>query len=78
MMGNTAQFYVYVIVTADRIMVKRLFRTTARRFVCISDNGLYPQFLIGEEEIKELWFVKGVLKWDEPTFKEVDVTVVSN
>ena len=74
--NTTAQFYIYVVVTEDRIMVKRLYRKDNRAFVCISDNEeFYPQFMLPMSEIKELWLVKRKIDWEMPPPKRFEITV---
>ncbi len=73
---TTAQFYIYVVVTDDRIMVKRLYRKDAGTFVLISDNEeFYPQFVMKKEEIKEIWLVKRKIDWEMPPPKRFEITV---
>ncbi len=72
----TAQFYIHVIVTEDRIMVKRLFRKSKVDYVLISDNEeFYPQFILPRSEIRELWLVKRKIDWEMPPPKKFDITV---
>lgn len=74
--NSTAQFYIYVVVTEDRIMVKRLYRKDNKSFVCISDNEeFYPQFVLPVSEIKELWLVKRKIDWEMPPPRRFDITV---
>ncbi|MEZ5018373.1 MAG: S24 family peptidase [Flavipsychrobacter sp.] len=75
--NSTAQFYIYVVVTEDRIMVKRLYRKEGNEiFVCISDNEeFYPQFALHRSEIKELWLVKRKIDWEMPPPKRFEITV---
>jgi len=74
--NTTAQFYIYVVVTEDRIMVKRLFRKDNNTFVCISDNEeFYPQFTLDRSEIRELWLVKRKIDWEMPPPKRFEITV---
>jgi phage repressor protein C with HTH and peptisase S24 domain len=74
--NTTAQFYIYVVVTDDRIMVKRLFRKEDGTFVLISDNEeFYPQFTMKQEEIKEIWLVKRKIDWEMPPPKRFEITV---
>lgn len=75
--NSTAQFYIYVVVTEDRIMVKRLFRKEDNvTFVCISDNEeFYPQFALHRSEIKELWLVKRKIDWEMPPPKRFVITI---
>jgi phage repressor protein C with HTH and peptisase S24 domain len=74
--SSTAQFYIHVVVTQDRIMVKRLFRKDDNSFVCISDNEeFYPQFILKKSEIKELWLVKRKIDWEMPPPKRFEIMV---
>lgn len=74
--NSTAQFYIYVIVTEDRIMVKRLYRKEDNSFVCISDNEeFYPQFVLQPSDIKELWLVKRKIDWEMPPPKRFEIKV---
>ena len=74
--NSTAQFYIYVIVTEDRIMVKRLYRKEDNSFVCISDNEeFYPQFVLQPADIKELWLVKRKIDWEMPPPKRFEIKV---
>lgn len=74
--NTTAQFYIYVVVTEDRIMVKRLFRKDDGSFVLISDNEeFYPQFVLQPEEIKEIWLVKRKIDWEMPPPKRFEIKV---
>jgi phage repressor protein C with HTH and peptisase S24 domain len=70
----TAQYYIYVIVTEDKIMIKRLFRKDDK-YALISDNELYAQFVLTASEIKELWLVKRKIDWDMPPPRKIDITV---
>ena len=75
--SSTAQFYIHVVVTHDRIMVKRLFRKDDNNtFVLISDNEeFYPQFTLRKSEIKELWLVKRKIDWEMPPPKRFEIKV---
>lgn len=74
--NSTAQFYIYVVVTEDRIMVKRLYRKDEESYVCISDNEeFYPQFVLPKSEIKELWLVKRKIDWEMPPPKRFEINV---
>lgn len=71
------QYYIHVIVTADQIMVKRLYyREEKQDFILISDNeALYPQQRMPAERIKELWFVKRNIDWRMPPPKKFEIMV---
>lgn len=74
--GSTAQFYIHVVVTDDRIMIKRLYRKSAEVYVLISDNeDFYPQFAMHRSEIKELWLVKRKMDWEMPPPKRFEISV---
>jgi hypothetical protein len=57
-------YYIHVLVTADQILIKRLYQANEYNFILISDNeALYPQTQIGRDKVKELWLVKRKLDW---------------
>ncbi|MDF2189765.1 LexA family transcriptional regulator [Paraflavitalea sp. CAU 1676] len=71
-----ANFYIYVIVLENDILVKRLFRKDAGSFVAISDNEeFYPQFLIPVNDIKELWLVKRKIDWEMAPPRKFEIKV---
>lgn len=73
---STAQFYIYVVVTIDRIMIKRLYRADSESFILISDNEeFYPQFRLKKSEINELWLVKRKIDWDMPPPKRFEIKI---
>ena len=73
---SIANYYIYVIVTASQILIKRLFRIDASRFAMISDNeDFYPQKMLQIEEIRELWLVKRKLDWNMPPPKKFEITI---
>ncbi|MEX6689245.1 helix-turn-helix domain-containing protein [Danxiaibacter flavus] len=73
---HIANFYVYVVVTEDRIMLKRLFKKSATEFAVISDNEeFYPQFVLHIGDVKELWQVKRKMDWEMAPPKKFEVTV---
>lgn len=72
--NTIADFYIYVIITEDRCIVKRLVKK-GTDFVAISDNEFHPQFILKSEEIKEIWNVKRKIDWEMPPPKRFEVTV---
>jgi phage repressor protein C with HTH and peptisase S24 domain len=49
-------FGVYVVLTSDSLLVKRIYRRSPEEWVLISDNDeAYPQKLLPVKEIRELW-----------------------
>lgn len=74
--NSTAQYYIYVIVTLDQILIKRLFRKDEEHYVLISDNkDFYPQFIMQRKDIKELWLVKRKMDWEMPPPQKVEIEV---
>lgn len=71
-----ANFYIYVIVLENDILVKRLFKKDPENFVAISDNEeFYPQFLIQVKDVKELWLVKRKIDWEMAPPKKFEVKI---
>lgn len=71
---TVADYYIYVIVTTDRCIVKRLVKRDDS-FVAISDNEFHPQFVIKFEDIRELWYVKRKMDWEMPPPKRFEIKV---
>jgi phage repressor protein C with HTH and peptisase S24 domain len=56
--NDTKDFCVYVIHTADQLLVKRLYNKSDSEWVLISDNEeVAPQHLIKKEDVKEIWLI---------------------
>lgn len=69
-----ANFYIYVIVLENDILVKRLYKKDPETFVAISDNEeFYPQFLIMVKDVKELWLVKRKIDWEMAPPKKFEI-----
>lgn len=74
--NSTAQYYIHVIVTEDRIMIKRLFQKSEQEWVLISDNEeFYPQFLLPRRDVRELWLVKRKIDWEMPPPRKFEIKV---
>jgi phage repressor protein C with HTH and peptisase S24 domain len=57
--NNMRNFYTYVIVTTDRVIIKRVVCKSALEWVLISENeDNYPQQLLPVESIKEVWIYR--------------------
>jgi phage repressor protein C with HTH and peptisase S24 domain len=53
---NIRNFYTYVIVTQERVIIKRVYCKNRLEWVLISENEEnYPQQLLHVEDIKEVW-----------------------
>jgi phage repressor protein C with HTH and peptisase S24 domain len=69
-------FHVYVVLTQDQLMIKRLFRKSDSEWVLISDNEEgYPQMLIKVENIRQLWLFRRHIRSKVPQPKEFMIAV---
>lgn len=69
-------WYAYVIVTVDSVLLKRIHPKNKTDWVLVSDNEeLYPQFLLPINEVKELWFVKRKMDWEMAPPKKFEIKV---
>src|SRR5690606_20009696 len=72
--NSTAQYYIHVIVTEDRIMIKRLFQKSEQEWVLISDNEeFYPQFLLPRRDVREPRLVKRQIDWEVPPPRQLEI-----
>jgi phage repressor protein C with HTH and peptisase S24 domain len=72
---HVSDFYIYVIVKVNRVMIKRLFRKDPSTLVLISDNEEYAQEILPIQDIKELWLVKRKLDWRMTPPKRFEIKV---
>lgn len=74
---NIDNFYVYIIVTDEKVMVKRLAKVRGKDYwAAISDNeSKYPQFPIPVREVKELWKYRRHIDWDASPPKKFEIKV---
>lgn len=73
---NLRNFYLYVIVTHERILFKRIFCKNALEWVLISENEEdYPQQLLPVEYIKEVWVFRRSIRSQAPPSKQFKITV---
>ena len=57
--NDIKNFSVYVILTNDQLLIKRLYRKSNTEWVMISDNEeSYPQVALKVDEIKQLWLFR--------------------
>lgn len=69
-------WYAYVIVTVDSVLLKRIHPKNKTDWILVSDNeDLYPQFLLPINEVKELWFVKRKMDWEMAPPKKFEIKV---
>lgn len=68
-------YHVFVIVTIDQVIIKRLVKR-GEEFVVISDNEqFYPQYVLEKKDVKELWFVKRKMDWEMAPPKMFEIKV---
>ena len=57
--NDTRDFCVYVIHTADQLLIKRLYNKSDSEWVLVSDNeDVAPQHLMKKEDVKEVWYLR--------------------
>jgi len=68
-------FCVYIIHTADQLLIKRIYKKSDTEWVLISDNeDMYPQVLLKVEDIKQLWLFRRQIRAKVPQPKEFKIT----
>lgn len=73
--NETKNFCVYVIHTADQLLIKRLYNKSDAEWVLISDNEeVAPQHLIRKEDVKEVWYLRRHIRNKVPQPGEVKIT----
>jgi phage repressor protein C with HTH and peptisase S24 domain len=73
---NLRNFYIYVVVTDDRVLFKRVYCKNQLEWVLISENEeQYPQQLLSVEYIKQVWVYRRTIKTDAAPTKEFDIKV---
>jgi phage repressor protein C with HTH and peptisase S24 domain len=69
-------FYVYVIVKENQILIKRLYlKEDKETFVLISDNTFHPQELIHKKDIKEIWAEKMTFDYSTHAPKQSKINI---
>ena len=67
--------YVYVILTNDQLLIKRLYKKSPTEWVLISDNeDVAPQVCLNVENVKQLWLFRRQIRSRVPQPKEVKIT----
>lgn len=69
-------FGLYVILTSERLMVKRVFQKNPREWVLLSDNEeVAPQAVLPLETVRQVWTFRRHIRSRLPQPKEVAITV---
>ncbi|MEZ4979576.1 MAG: LexA family transcriptional regulator [Chitinophagales bacterium] len=55
---------VYVVVTKDSVLVKRVFNKGANELLLISENSEYPDIYLKKAEVQELWHFASKMSFD--------------
>jgi phage repressor protein C with HTH and peptisase S24 domain len=73
---NIRNFHVHIIVTNDRILIKRVVCTNPLEWVLISDNEeRYRQQLISVDDVKEVWVLRRLISSKVPPPKRFEIKV---
>ena len=73
--NDIKNFSVYVILTADQLLIKRLYKKSDTEWVLISDNEeAAPQKAMNKEDVKQLWLMRRHIRSKVPQPKEFRIT----
>lgn len=73
--NDTKNFFVYVIHTADQLLIKRLYNKSTEEWVMVSDNEEEaPQVTIKKTDVKEIWFLRRHIRARVPQPREFKIT----
>ena len=73
--NDIKNFCVYVVLTSDQLLIKRLFRKSATEWVLVSDNEeVAPQKVLNVEDVKQLWLMRRHIRSKAPQPKEFKIT----
>ena len=73
--NDIKNFSVYIILTHDQLLIKRLYQKSKTEWVMISDNEeAYPQVLLPTEDVKQLWLFRRQIRSRIPQPKEFKIT----
>jgi phage repressor protein C with HTH and peptisase S24 domain len=68
-------FSIYIILTAEQLLVKRVYRINDKEWVLISDNeDIVPQIRINVGDIKQVWTFRRHIRSRVPQPKEFTIT----
>jgi phage repressor protein C with HTH and peptisase S24 domain len=73
--NDIRNFCVYVILTADQLLIKRLYRKSETEWVLISDNEeCNPQVVLKVEDVKQIWLFRRHIRAKVPQPREFKIT----
>jgi phage repressor protein C with HTH and peptisase S24 domain len=68
-------FSIYVILTNDQLLIKRIYKKSESEWVLISDNEeTNPQVLLPVENVKQLWLFRRHIRSRVPQPKDIRIT----
>jgi phage repressor protein C with HTH and peptisase S24 domain len=73
--NDIKNFCVYVILTNEQLLVKRVYRKNENQWILLSDNEeSYPQVLLDISNIKQVWTCRRHIRSKVPQPKEFKIT----
>lgn len=73
--GDIRNFYVYVLLTNDRLLIKRIYKKSNTEWILISDNEeAYPQVNINVSDVKQIWLFRRQIRSRAPVPKQFTIT----
>lgn len=73
--ADVKNFCVYIILTAEQLMVKRVYRKSSSEWVLISDNEeVAPQVVLPVDAIKQVWTFRRHIRSRVPQPREFKIT----
>lgn len=73
--NDIKNFCVYIILTNEQLLVKRIFKKNEREWVLISDNEeSYPQVLLDLAQVKQVWTFRRHIRARAPQPREFRIT----
>jgi phage repressor protein C with HTH and peptisase S24 domain len=73
--NDIKNFCVYVILTNEQLLVKRVYRKNENQWILLSDNEeSYPQVLLNVSDVKQVWTCRRHIRSKVPQPKEFKIT----
>jgi phage repressor protein C with HTH and peptisase S24 domain len=73
--NDIKNFCVYIILTSDQLLVKRVYKKNEKQWVLLSDNEeVAPQVLVHVDAIKQVWTFRRHIRSRVPQPKEFRIT----
>lgn len=71
-----SDYYIYIVVTVDQVLAKRLVKIDDDTFAMVSDNEeMYDQQILKIVDTKEIWRVKRKLDWEMPPPRRIELKI---